>query len=58
MSLSVLKFNGVSYTALLEVNEALSGRERRMASLEERTGELTSNISERSKKEYFKVHVV
>ena len=57
MSLSVLKFTGVSYTELLEVNEALSGRERRMASLDERTGELTSNISERIKKD-FKVHAV
>ena len=45
MSLSVLKFTGVSKREPLDVNDALSGRERTMASFDESTGELTSNIS-------------
>ena len=45
VSLSVLKFTGVSKREPLDVNDALSGRERTMASFDESTGELTSNIS-------------
>ena len=48
MSLSVLKCTGVSYIPLLEVKDALSGRDLRTASFADKTGELTSKMSKES----------
>jgi hypothetical protein len=50
VSLSVLKFSGASAIVLLDVKDALSGRDLRTTSFEDRTGELTSNIPKESRK--------